>query len=463
MKKIIPIDHGNRLIKTAHNVFPSSFLESKYLPSIGGDTLKYEGKSYTLVDQNLPVLNDKTEDGRYFILSLFAIGKELVEEAEMFRKLTPHDHIKVELPIGLPLQYYETYRKKFEQYFTNHSDVIKFELNGKSYAIKITGAYAFPQAYSAAITAFDKLKDSNILNIVDIGGYTVDCLQLNKFNPNMALCTSLYWGTNTLFESINDQMRPTGGRDLSNSIIEGILKKDPADLAEYSEKRIETVTSAALSHTERMLAEIAQKGFDLEEDKTVFMGGGSILLEEYIKQANKAKKPIFIDDVHANAKGYRDVRWNLKLSMEHHRQDFEEEYGMSVIEYLDDVYAACASFEGTKLEHHANSMKRTAEMLKLIDTSLHLIRENYSEGEPYYWILYYTYLSPQKLSGVDEIVDRIKSHVPFITKDTYFKQRKKAISTFASVLWGFTTKRDADLLDTFADAVGGTGTKPSSK
>jgi len=162
-------------------------------------------------------------------------------------------------------------------------------------------------------------------------------------------------------------------------------------------------------------------------------------------------------------KTYRDVRWNLKLSMEHHRQDFEAEYGMSVTEYLDDVYAAGASFEGTKLEHHANSMKRTAEMLKLIDTSLHLIRENYSEGEPYYWILYYTYLSPQKLSGVDEIVDRIKSHVPFITKDTYFKQRKKAISTFASVLWGFTTKRDADLLDTFADAVGGTGTKPGLK
>jgi len=121
----------------------------------------------------------------------------------------------------------------------------------------------------------------------------------------MTLCTSLYWGVNTLFQNINDQMRSTGGRDISNCIIEGILKKDPADLSEYSEKRIEAVTTAAASHTERMLAEIAQKGFDLEEDKTVFMGGGSILLKEYILQVGKAKKPIFIDDVHANAKGYR--------------------------------------------------------------------------------------------------------------------------------------------------------------
>jgi plasmid segregation protein ParM len=305
MKKVISIDHGNRLIKSERQVFPSCFLESKHLPSISGDVLNYEGKTYTLVDQSLPVLNDKTEDERYFILSLFAIGKELVNEAEMFRKLTPHDHIKVELLIGLPLQHYETYRTKFERYFSNRSDVIRYELNGKSYAIQIKSARAFPQAYSAAVTVYDRLKDSNIVNIVDIGGFTVDCLQLNKFKPNMNLCTSLYWGVNQLFQSINDQMRSGGGRDISISIIEGILRKDPSDLAEYSEKRITTITSAAISHAERMLAEIAQQGFDLEEDKTVFMGSGSILLKDYILKAGKAKKPIFIDDVHANAKGYR--------------------------------------------------------------------------------------------------------------------------------------------------------------
>jgi len=304
MKKIISLDHGNRLMKSSRQLFPSSFLESKYLPSIGGDVLNYEGKTYTLVDKNLPVLNNKAESDRYFILSLFAIGKELVAEAEMLRKLTPHDHIKVELLAGLPLQHHEAYKKEFKEYFTKHTGIIRFELNGKPYSIQITGAHVFPQAFAAAVTVMDRLKDSNIVNVVDIGGFTVDCLQLNKFKPNMNLCTSLYLGVNTLFETINDQMRSKGGRDISNSIIEGILKKDPADLAEYSESRIEAVTSAAVSHAERMLAEIEQKGFDLLEDKTVFMGGGSILLKEYILQAGKAKKPIFIDDVHANAKGY---------------------------------------------------------------------------------------------------------------------------------------------------------------
>jgi len=124
------------------------------------------------------------------------------------------------------------------------------------------------------------------VNIVDVGGFTVNCLQLNKFSPNMTLCTSLYWGMNTLFQAINDKMRSAGGRDLTNPVIEGILKKDPAYLSQYSEERVEIVTSSALSHADRMLAEIEQKGFDLTEDTTVLMGGGSILLKEYILQAN---------------------------------------------------------------------------------------------------------------------------------------------------------------------------------
>jgi len=65
--------------------------------------LKYQGKVYTLIDEILPVFSDKTEDERYFILSFFAIGKELVSEAELYRKLTPHDPIKIQLLIGLPL------------------------------------------------------------------------------------------------------------------------------------------------------------------------------------------------------------------------------------------------------------------------------------------------------------------------------------------------------------------------
>jgi len=167
------------------------------------------------------------------------------------------------------------------------------------------------------------------------------------------------------------------------------------------------------------------------------------------KNKSTQEQPDCYHDPERLLKTYRDVRWNLKLSMEHHRQDFEAEYGMSITEYLDDVYAAGIEFAGTKLEHHANSMKRTAEMLKFIDIAVHLIRENNSEGETFYWILYYAFLSPLRLNNVDEIIDRIQMHIPYITRDTYFRHRKKAIKVFASVLWGFTTKSEINIIEVF--------------
>ena len=34
------------------------------------------------------------------------------------------------------------------------------------------------------------------------------------------------------------------------------------------------------------------------------MSGGSILLRDYLLAAGKVKRPVMVDDIHANAKGY---------------------------------------------------------------------------------------------------------------------------------------------------------------
>ncbi|MCL2221259.1 MAG: hypothetical protein FWB92_02865 [Oscillospiraceae bacterium] len=44
---VISVDHGNRLMKTLNYVFPASYVESTYLPPMGGDTLSLNGKTYT--------------------------------------------------------------------------------------------------------------------------------------------------------------------------------------------------------------------------------------------------------------------------------------------------------------------------------------------------------------------------------------------------------------------------------
>ena len=62
---LISIDHGNKQIKTNHRTFVSGLRESDTRPPFGKDVLFYKGKYYTLTDQRIPYMRDKTADERY--------------------------------------------------------------------------------------------------------------------------------------------------------------------------------------------------------------------------------------------------------------------------------------------------------------------------------------------------------------------------------------------------------------
>lgn len=111
-KITIPLDHGNRNMKTAEEVFTSGLVESDLKPVLG-EYLQYNGKYYSLTGERIPYMRDKTLDDRFFILTLFGIGKEL-EKRTQPQKDTIY---QVELPVGLPPKHYGALYEKFGQYF----------------------------------------------------------------------------------------------------------------------------------------------------------------------------------------------------------------------------------------------------------------------------------------------------------------------------------------------------------
>ena len=64
---------------------------------------------------------------------------------------------------------------------------------------------------------------------------------------------------------------------------------------------IRTMTSDFLTEFYNFLRE---RGIDVSTSKCVFAGGGSLLLRGMIERGNKVAFPIFIEDIHANARGY---------------------------------------------------------------------------------------------------------------------------------------------------------------
>ncbi len=80
-------------------------------------------------------------------------------------------------------------------------------------------------------------------------------------------------------------------------------------------------------------------------------------------------------------------------------------------------------------------------MLKLLDTSVELLRTKHKYGESYYWLLYYTYLSPQQLANTQEIIEKLEPHIRDISYRTYFRKRQMAIDALSSVLWGIRPRK----------------------
>ena len=77
-------------------------------------------------------------------------------------------------------------------------------------------------------------------------------------------------------------------------------------------------------------------------------------------------------------------------------------------------------------------------MLSILNSAIDLMRTRHKKGELYYWVQYYTYLSPQEYDNVNEILIALEAHFQPMSSRTYYSRREEAIRTLGSILWGYT-------------------------
>ncbi len=63
--------------------------------------------------------------------------------------------------------------------------------------------------------------------------------------------------------------------------------------------------------------------------------------------------------------------------------------------------------------------------------------------------MYYTFLSPQQLKNVEEIIEQLRPHIRDISFRTYYRRRQEAIEALSSILWGYTSKESMEILEKF--------------
>ena len=294
---IISVDHGNKSIKTPHAIFTSGLVMSDGLQGFKTDYIGWNGKYYSLTERRISYLRDKTEDNRFFILTLFAIAKEL-EYRDVSETLDP---IEITLLVGLPPAHYEQLHSRFEQYFLRRREAIDFEYNGKYYSVRINKVLSYPQAFAAAVTQYSTLKAHSVAYIIDIGGFTIDVLKLRFGRPDLEVVESFEKGVITLYNSIASKCNSQYARILEECEIDEVIRNQPTVLPGEVQQLIRSMTADFLAEFYNFLRE---RGIDVSTSKCVFAGGGSLLLRGMIERGNKVAFPIFIEDIHANAIGY---------------------------------------------------------------------------------------------------------------------------------------------------------------
>ena len=167
------------------------------------------------------------------------------------------------------------------------------------------------------------------------------------------------------------------------------------------------------------------------------------------KQPEQMPEDQRFHDTYLLLKKYRDVVWCLELSVQQFKRRFQMEGGSSIKDFLYSIYLAGVDFSDNGIEEQARSIEKSYQMLKLLEVSVNIMRNKHKHGEMYYWLLYYSYLSPQQYRSVDEIIEMIRPHVSDISERTFFRRRKNAVEALSSILWGYTSRDSLSLLEQF--------------
>ena len=225
----IGIDHGYSAVKTRHFSFPAGISAYSYEPYTLQNTLEYGGQYFVCGTGRQPILRNKTENRNYYLLTLAAIAKEIRQRGEK-------TECSVTIGAGLPLTLFGREKKAFREYLLypekpeDSLSPVCFKFEGVPYRITVQDVKLFPQGYSALAVHPELLRDEPSVLLMDIGGWTVDLMRLDKGIPDASTCRSLELGMIRCVDEIREQVRRDTGLSLTDAQTERILSGKPCSL-----------------------------------------------------------------------------------------------------------------------------------------------------------------------------------------------------------------------------------------
>jgi len=290
---LFSIDHGNYAVKTQCDSFIAGLAEYSVRPPLAEHVIEYEGRFWTLTGSRIAYMRDKTKDDRYFILTLFAIARELCSQGG----LPPY--LDADLAVGLPPEHYSVLKDKFARYFKRQG--VKFVYNNTPVCLTVSHVFVYPQAYAAVVPQSRLLLNTPRLFVIDIGGYTTDVLLLCGGKPDLRFCRSLELGVITMNNDIIGKIGALHDMKIEDEHIAAVIQGRetilPPDVTA-------TIREGTTHHADTILNKLRELQVDLRSNPAIFIGGGAVLFKDSIETSPMVVKAEFVLDSKANAIGF---------------------------------------------------------------------------------------------------------------------------------------------------------------
>lgn len=322
MTTAISVDTGNRIIKTAHAEPFSAGLVRHFnsKPVIATDILCWNGNYYTFSENIDYHRRDKTVDDYYYVLTLAAIARELVmkKHMDMKKNVTSGDSFaaamkaadrkelefneEIFLTVGLPPRDLKGLGEKFKKYFLGDKKHVSFSYNNIKFKILIKDVCVIPQGFAAILPneIYNKVIQFPQAYIIDIGGYTTDVALVANRQIDTGFFESLEFGAIHLNHRVFDRVNEVFQCNISQVLVESVLRGASTGKTELDN----LVKEVAMEYAAEIIAALKDRRIDLTISLPVFVGGGALLIKDYLLKAVNRPESIVIEDIRANAIGY---------------------------------------------------------------------------------------------------------------------------------------------------------------
>lgn len=306
------VDIGNSDTKSQHTSTPSSFRAFETRNLMVDEYVYYKGLYYSPTNERNNQQVDKTKDNYCLIMSLFAVGKEILFQ---LRQKYPHasdeelqkyiyEIEELNVGTGLPVGFFSNLAEKTRNLFISEwQKGFEFEYYGFTFKLKLVNCVVLPQDLTAVAwnDTISIVKDFTQYIIIGIGGGTADAIPVVNGVPQVNDCISIKKGSTVMFAEIIKTIQHETAKTMDYSIVEAILLGKPTVVDEARKARIKKL---AEEFANKLVDDFIHNGLNFSDNPVVFIGGGALLMRVNLEKNTNFVKVEFVEDVNANAKYY---------------------------------------------------------------------------------------------------------------------------------------------------------------